>query len=244
MNASSARTEPSAALGASRAVYAVSRAVYDLEVVRSAYAAVRRLPLVPDARNPTASARVGEHLRHARDRDRQRTAPTLKPAARCSRPAGAGRATWSPTTRPTTPASGAPRLDIGGTHPARRASLRLPAPRPVPERRPVAGSPCPPGVPDGAHAARIVAEDAAGNATFAQRPIRLDGTPPTAVLERARGTSIVISVTDAASGVAERDARGPEQLKRAVPDARRQGRERSAHRAGSTAAAPRASTCA
>ena len=60
----------------------------------------------------------------------------------------------------------------------------------------------PAGVPDGEQVARIVAEDAAGNANAIQRTIKIDGTPPAAVLERASGHTIVLSLTDNASGVA------------------------------------------
>jgi hypothetical protein len=93
------------------------------------------------------------------------------------------------------------RLEIGGR--TARAG------RPCDYRRP---APCsnvaggriavPAGIADGSLAARIVAEDAAGNPTVVQRTVKLDGTPPTAVLERASGRSIVISLTDASSGVA------------------------------------------
>ena len=55
---------------------------------------------------------------------------------------------------------------------------------------------------DGAYIARIVAEDAAGNERAVARTIRMDGTPPTAILKRARGKKIVLSVKDPASGVA------------------------------------------
>jgi hypothetical protein len=60
----------------------------------------------------------------------------------------------------------------------------------------------PAGTPDGAYDARFVAEDAAGNPKVLVRAIRVDGTPPTAILKRARGKKIVLSVKDPASGVA------------------------------------------
>ena len=41
-----------------------------------------------------------------------------------------------------------------------------------------------------------------GNESFAQREIRVDGTPPTASLVRAKGRLIVLSLRDTASGVA------------------------------------------
>jgi hypothetical protein len=61
----------------------------------------------------------------------------------------------------------------------------------------------PAGTPDGAYSAHIVAEDAAGNPTSLLRTIRVDGTPPGAVIERTRGRTIVLSLTDNAAGVAD-----------------------------------------
>jgi hypothetical protein len=58
------------------------------------------------------------------------------------------------------------------------------------------------GIADGAHTVRLVAEDAAGNDGFVQHSVLMDGTPPTAILKRARGKKIVLSVKDPASGVA------------------------------------------
>jgi len=49
---------------------------------------------------------------------------------------------------------------------------------------------------------RLVAEDASGNDGILQRSVLMDGTPPTAILKRARGKKIVLSVKDPASGVA------------------------------------------
>ncbi len=93
------------------------------------------------------------------------------------------------------------RLEMGGrtARDTRACDYRRPAPCSN-----VAGGrvSVPSGVPDGVLTARIVAEDAAGNPGVAERIIKLDGTPPTAVLERASGRWIVISLTDAASGVA------------------------------------------
>ncbi len=57
-------------------------------------------------------------------------------------------------------------------------------------------------IADGAHTVRLVAEDAAGNDGIVQRSVLMDGTPPTAILKRARGKKIVLSVKDPASGVA------------------------------------------
>ena len=72
----------------------------------------------------------------------------------------------------------------------------------------------PDGTPDGTHAARIVAEDASGNETAVARTISVDGTPPRVLIERARGRSIVLSLSTRAPA-SQRDARGPAQLDRA-----------------------------
>jgi hypothetical protein len=58
------------------------------------------------------------------------------------------------------------------------------------------------GIPDGTHTLGVVSLDAAKNPGVVQRELRIDGTPPTAILERARGRKIVLSVRDATSGVA------------------------------------------
>ena len=58
------------------------------------------------------------------------------------------------------------------------------------------------GIPDGTQTLRLVSLDAARNAAAVQETLLIDGTPPTAILERARGRKIVLSVRDAASGVA------------------------------------------
>jgi hypothetical protein len=93
------------------------------------------------------------------------------------------------------------RLEIGGQTRRVASSCDYHLPAPCPARR-AATLTVPGGTPDGTLSARVVAEDAAGNPTVAQRTVKLDGTPPIAVLERARGRSIVISLTDASSGVA------------------------------------------
>jgi hypothetical protein len=49
---------------------------------------------------------------------------------------------------------------------------------------------------------RLVTQDAAGNSGVAQRQVLIDDTPPTAVLERASGKTIVLAVSDATSGLA------------------------------------------
>jgi hypothetical protein len=58
------------------------------------------------------------------------------------------------------------------------------------------------GIGDGGHTVRLVAEDAAGNTGVVQRTVQVDGTPPSVVLERARGKEIVFTVTDPSSGIA------------------------------------------
>ncbi len=58
------------------------------------------------------------------------------------------------------------------------------------------------GIPDGTHTLRLVSVDAAGNRGVVQRPLQIDGTPPTATLQRARGKRIVLNLSDPVSGVA------------------------------------------
>jgi hypothetical protein len=60
----------------------------------------------------------------------------------------------------------------------------------------------PSGTPDGIQPIRVVAADAAGNEAVASRTVAIDGNPPAAALERARGSTIAISVLDEGSGVA------------------------------------------
>ena len=57
-------------------------------------------------------------------------------------------------------------------------------------------------IADGTHRLRVLAIDAAGNVGGIRRQLQMDGTPPTATLDRARGKRIVLSISDAASGVA------------------------------------------
>lgn len=59
-----------------------------------------------------------------------------------------------------------------------------------------------PSLPDGDQPLRIVAEDAAGNATVSDRRVKIDGTAPLARLERARGRTLRVRVEDGGSGVA------------------------------------------
>jgi hypothetical protein len=56
--------------------------------------------------------------------------------------------------------------------------------------------------PDGEHEARISATDAAGNATTATRRVLIDGTAPRVDLRRPRKRTIILRVSDAASGFA------------------------------------------
>jgi hypothetical protein len=87
------------------------------------------------------------------------------------------------------------RLEMGGRTRRVAASCDYHLPAPCPGRR-ASTLRVPDGTPDGAYGARIVAEDASGNPTALQRTISVDGTPPGAVLERASGRTIVLSLTD------------------------------------------------
>ena len=93
------------------------------------------------------------------------------------------------------------RLELAGR--ARRLTrscdFRLTAPCPT---RNLSNLRVPDGTPDGTHAARIVAEDTAGNETATARTISVDGTVPRVKLLRARGRKIVLAVNDDASGLA------------------------------------------
>jgi hypothetical protein len=82
---------------------------------------------------------------------------------------------------------------------ARPCDFRVPVPCSNPRGRTLA---LPSDVPDGVQTVRVVAVDPAGNAATVERQVSLDGTPPAALLERARGRRIVLSVVDATSGVA------------------------------------------
>ena len=93
------------------------------------------------------------------------------------------------------------RLEMGGRTRRVAASCDYHLPAPCPGRR-ASTLRIPDGTPDGSYGARIVAEDASGNQQAASRTISVDGTPPGAVLERASGRTIVLSLTDNASGVA------------------------------------------
>jgi hypothetical protein len=57
-------------------------------------------------------------------------------------------------------------------------------------------------VADGFHDMRLAATDAAGNETFVDRKVAIDGNAPSVSWERPRGRNIVLSVSDEASGVA------------------------------------------
>ena len=75
--------------------------------------------------------------------------------------------------------------------------------RPVPCRTSVTGTTLTgASIPDGTHTLRLVSVDAAGNPGVVQRQLQIDGTPPTATLQRARGKRIVLNLSDATSGVA------------------------------------------
>ena len=124
------------------------------------------------------------------------------------------------------------RLDIGGQSRRVASSMRLSPSRPVPGSPRVQARACRRARLTASTIARVVAEDAAGNETVRrQRPSGVDGTPPT---RRARASPRPLDrasrVTDAASGVASAALEVRTELDGAVPDARRQGRERSADR--------------
>ena len=74
--------------------------------------------------------------------------------------------------------------------------------RAVPCANVKAGSLTLPALPDGAQTVRVVAEDTAGNPTALTREVKIDGTPPLARLDRARGRTLRVRVEDALSGVA------------------------------------------
>jgi hypothetical protein len=57
-------------------------------------------------------------------------------------------------------------------------------------------------IADGRHELRFVATDSAGNPTTVTKSVDVDGNGPTAVLSRASGKTITVSVSDGASGVA------------------------------------------
>ena len=186
--------------GSDTGVGAASRAVYDINVARISYAvSCEELSGCPRHISGTPIATVKVFGTRVTVTDNVR--PTLAVggplfAAGWRRPID--RVTYDATDNTGIRAG---RLDVAGRtqRDARPCDYHLPAPCSGVSKRTIG---LPAGVPDGVHTARVVAQDAAGNETFAQRQIQVDGTPPTAVLERARGRSIVISVTDAASGVA------------------------------------------
>ena len=93
------------------------------------------------------------------------------------------------------------RLDLGSLTRRDKAACDYHLTAPCPSQRRAALK-APVGAADGTYFAHIVAEDASGNERAVARTIRIDGTPPTAILKRARGKKIVLSVKDSASGVA------------------------------------------
>ena len=185
--------------GSDSGVGAASRAVYGINVGRISYAvSCEELTGCPRAYSGTPIATI--KLFGTRVTVTDTTPPALK---------AGGPLLFSgwrkPSDRLTYDASDSTgvrsvRLDIGGQSRRVASSCDYHLPAPCPARR-AAALTVPPGTPDGILDARVVADDAAGNPTVARRTIRLDGTAPTAVLERARGRSIVISLTDASSGV-------------------------------------------
>ena len=166
----------------------------------------------PRAHHGRHADRDGQGLRHASHGDRQRPAERSGSAARCSRPAGAGRATgvtYDATDNTGIRAVGSTSQDEPSVD-ARPCDYHLPAPCPGVSKRTIGLTrrACPTGSTPPASWPRTP------RATRPSRSaqIRVDGTPPSAVLERTSGRSIVLSVTDAASGVASCDARGSTEL--------------------------------
>ena len=195
---------PAGAIGCSFGVdssmSAASRAVYGINVSRIAYSvSCETLPNCFRTFNDTPVATI--KLFGTRVTVTDTTAPTLRVGGALL---SAG---WrKPSHLLTYDASDstgvrAVRLDIGGQSRRVASSCDYRLPAPCPARRASRLS-VPPGTPDGVLDARVVAEDTAGNPTVSRRTVRLDGTPPTAVLERASGRSILISLTDVSSGVA------------------------------------------
>ena len=129
------------------------------------------LPLCPTARQSDGYPLASMVIYGARGDDHGHAAPRpSRSAARCS-PAGWRRPSdllaYDASDNDRHPQRRGSRS--AGKHAARRASVRLPPARAVLRRRRAATLGVPAGVPDGTHAARIVAEDAAGNATVVQR---------------------------------------------------------------------------
>jgi hypothetical protein len=58
------------------------------------------------------------------------------------------------------------------------------------------------GLSDGGHELKLVATDSAGNPATVIKTVNVDGNGPSAVVSRASGKAITLSVTDGASGVA------------------------------------------
>jgi hypothetical protein len=187
--------------GSDSGVSAASRAVYDINATRIAYAvSCETLGNCPRTINNTPIATIKLFGTRVTITD------NVLPAVIVGGPllaAGWRRPTETLTTN-TSDSAGirSLRLDMAGL--SRRVTsacdFHLASPCPTRRSPPLA---VPEGTPDGTHAARIVVEDAAGNATVIERTIAVDGTPPRVLLERTRGRTVVLSVSDAASGLAE-----------------------------------------
>jgi hypothetical protein len=197
-------TAPPGAIGCSfgsdTGVGPASRAVYAINVARIAYAvSCETLPNCPRTISNTPIATV--KLFGSRVTINDPTRPTLGVGGPLL--AGAWRKPNEILTYDARDNASvrAVRLEMAGRTRRDTASCDYHLPAPCPARRAFTLR-VPEGAPDGDHAARIVAEDASGNETVVTRRIAIDGTPPGAVLERARGRTIVLSLTDNASGVA------------------------------------------
>ena len=94
------------------------------------------------------------------------------------------------------------RLDVDGRTVSQRG-YPCDLTRPVPCRGSITGQRFTgQAIADGRHTLRLVALDTAGNPGGIERRLLMDGTAPTATLDRARGKRIVLSLNDGASGVA------------------------------------------
>jgi hypothetical protein len=76
------------------------------------------------------------------------------------------------------------------------------ATKPVPCPNVAARAISPGPLADGRHELKLVVSDSAGNTSTVTKPVNVDGNGPSAVVSRASGKTITISVADGASGVA------------------------------------------
>ncbi len=129
-------------------------------------------------------ARRRRALRRPRHADRRQRAVACRLPGRRSRAAGTAPASRSSVDASDNSGIRNARAEAGGAGTA-RTRARATSRAPCRARTSRAGRSSCPRAPDGEHAVRIVAEDAAGNAATAERSVLIDGTPPQARLERA-----------------------------------------------------------